>query len=345
MNNHFKCPITGQSVSIERIKPDFSTGQTLYYYPVDVNYKERIIVLCLKLYNQLRFEDNLVRMEISKVSGILAYEFLKSDFESLGGHILHWDCDEFINKPQHIVLKSIIPKLLMSNKYPKNRKQKADNILKYLYDSQGQEGGKIQLFNDISIWGNLFMKNYNELLFYVEELERKKLVLYDTELHCVRLTFEGLDTIENIIETSRSNQDEFFEPQYDIGLSFAGEERSYVEQVADELTKIGIKVFYDNYETFDLWGKDLYQHLNDVYRNKCKYCIIFISKNYAKKLWTRHELKAAQAKAFTENEEYILPIRFDETELPGINPQTGYLIFKDYTPYQIAEMASKKLNK
>ncbi|MEP6597504.1 MAG: TIR domain-containing protein [Ginsengibacter sp.] len=80
-------------------------------------------------------------------------------------------------------------------------------------------------------------------------------------------------------------------------------------------------------------------------RNKCKFCIIFISENYAKKVWTRHELKAAQAKAFTENEEYILPVKFDETELPGINPQIGYLDFKKFTPAQIANLAAEKLRK
>lgn len=45
---------------------------------------------------------------------------------------------------------------------------------------------------------------------------------------------------------------------YDVVLSFAGEDREYVEECADILTALGIKVFYDSYEQDVLWGKDLY---------------------------------------------------------------------------------------
>ena len=41
-----------------------------------------------------------------------------------------------------------------------------------------------------------------------------------------------------------------------------------------------------------LWGKDLYQHLFDVYSSKSKYCVVFISNHYVPKLWAQHELKA-----------------------------------------------------
>lgn len=47
---------------------------------------------------------------------------------------------------------------------------------------------------------------------------------------------------------------------YDVTLSFAGEDRAYVEKVAAALYSLGIRVFYDRYEQVDLWGKDLYTH-------------------------------------------------------------------------------------
>lgn len=116
--------------------------------------------------------------------------------------------------------------------------------------------------------------------------------------------------------------------EYDIALSFAGEQRGQVEKVAECLRSSGVRVFYDAYEKSDLWGKDLYQHLSDVYQKKAQYCIIFASKDYALKAWTSHELKSAQARAFSEKgNEYILPVRFDSTEIPGILPTVGYLSF------------------
>jgi hypothetical protein len=132
--------------------------------------------------------------------------------------------------------------------------------------------------------------------------------------------------------------------KFDIALSFAGEDRNYVEQVAKKLKELGVEVFYDEYEQSNLWGKDLYQHLNDVYKNSCQYCIIFISAHYAKKLWTKHELHSAQARAFKENKEYILPARFDDTELPGINETVGYIDCLNTSPEDLAILASKKIN-
>ena len=72
--------------------------------------------------------------------------------------------------------------------------------------------------------------------------------------------------------------------------------------------------------------------------------IIFISKHYAEKLWTKHEFKNAQSKAFEENREYILPVRFDDTELPGLLPTVGYLDCKKLTPDELAEKVYHKLS-
>jgi uncharacterized protein (UPF0335 family) len=134
-----------------------------------------------------------------------------------------------------------------------------------------------------------------------------------------------------------------FNKEYDVVLSFAGEDRKYVERTASFLRKSGVKVFYDVYEDVNLWGKDLYQHLDDVYQNKGKYAIIFISEAYSKKLWTNHELKSAQVRAFTESEEYILPARFDDTEIPGIRKTNAYVNLKELTPIQFAKKIIKKL--
>jgi hypothetical protein len=90
---------------------------------------------------------------------------------------------------------------------------------------------------------------------------------------------------------------------YDVALSFAGEDRHYVHQVAEAIVAKGVEVFYDKFEEADLWGKDLYSHLSDIYNGKARFTIMFVSEAYASKLWTNHERKAAQAKAFTQNSE------------------------------------------
>ena len=132
-------------------------------------------------------------------------------------------------------------------------------------------------------------------------------------------------------------------PDYDVALSFAGEDREYVAEVANILHQFGVKVFYDKYEEADLWGKDLYTHLDDVYRNRSRYCVIFISRHYKSKLWTNHERESAQARAFQERREYILPVRCDETDIPGMRSTTAYINLKDRSPADLAYLIIRKL--
>lgn len=135
------------------------------------------------------------------------------------------------------------------------------------------------------------------------------------------------------------------EYKYDVALSFAGEDREYVEKVADILTQNNVKVFYDKFEEVDLWGKDLGIHFDYVYRKAAKYCVPFISKNYKEKIWTNHEIKTSISRAIQSNEEYILPARFDDTEIEGIRPTIGYLNLKKYSPEQFSVLLLKKLQK
>ena len=133
--------------------------------------------------------------------------------------------------------------------------------------------------------------------------------------------------------------------EYDVALSFAGEDRAYIEKVAEYLKGKDIKVFYDKYEITILWGKDLYNHLDEVYQKKARYCVMFLSCHYAEKLWTNHEMKSAQARAFTEKGEYILPARFDDTEIPGILPTIGYIDLPSLEPEEFCKLIIEKLKK
>ena len=109
--------------------------------------------------------------------------------------------------------------------------------------------------------------------------------------------------------------------KYDIALSFAGEQRAYVEELALYLKKNNISVFYDYFEQVNLWGKDLTEKLEQIYANEARYCVIFISEEYAKKGWTCHERAAAAQRMLecrTKSIDYILPVKFDETKIPAI---------------------------
>ena len=132
--------------------------------------------------------------------------------------------------------------------------------------------------------------------------------------------------------------------EFDVALSFAGEQRKYVDEVVACLQAKGVNVFYDKNE--DLWGKDLYQHLDDVFQNKARFAIVFVSKEYASKLWPSHELKSIQARElFKQKEDYLLPVRFDDTNVPGIRHTIVYEDARLLSPQELCQKILKKLNK
>jgi hypothetical protein len=130
---------------------------------------------------------------------------------------------------------------------------------------------------------------------------------------------------------------------YDVVLSFAGEDRDNAEKLASLLKKDHFSVFYDKYEEHDLWGKNLYDHLSQIYSKAGRYCVMFLSKDYARKQWPTIERQSAQERAFKEHREYILPIRVDDTKIPGILDTTGYLDLREKSIQEICTILKMKL--
>jgi WD40 repeat protein/SpoVK/Ycf46/Vps4 family AAA+-type ATPase len=159
---------------------------------------------------------------------------------------------------------------------------------------------------------------------------------------------EYIDSNDFIVKDAHNKMENNLEEdkmkKYQVTLSFAGEDRKYAESLATILTSKGISIFYDEYNQAELWGKDLFQHFQKIYRDESEFCVIFISKYYADKLWTKHELKQAQARAFQESEEYILPLILDDTAIPGINKTTAHLDLRKIDISKVAELLLQKLS-
>jgi hypothetical protein len=132
---------------------------------------------------------------------------------------------------------------------------------------------------------------------------------------------------------------------YDVALSFAGENRAYVEDVATRLRAAGASVFYDKFETASLWGKNLIDHLAEIYQHKSKYVVMFISEHYVQKAWPEHERQHAQARALVAREEYILPARFDDTDVPGMTTTVAYVDLRTITSAEFVALILAKLGK
>lgn len=135
--------------------------------------------------------------------------------------------------------------------------------------------------------------------------------------------------------------------EYEVALSFAGEQRDYVKKVSEELTKLNVRHFYDYNEQVNLWGKNLTQYLDRVYYEKAMYFVPFISEEYIKKMWTNLEVKSALERNMNESrpdfQQYILPVRFDDTRVSGIVGSIAYIDARKTKPQEVAQMIFEKV--
>lgn len=155
------------------------------------------------------------------------------------------------------------------------------------------------------------------------------------------ITDKGIEAFENQPKIHLNiNNDEFC----DIAISFAGEDRGIAEEIAQKLNDNGIDVFYDNYEKGKFRGANLYNHLNEVYYEKAKYCLMVISENYKRKLWYRNDRKSDQERAFKENQEYILPLKLDDVSIPGVDDTIGYIDWNKTSSDEIVEILTEKVS-
>lgn len=236
--------------------------------------------------------------------------------------------------------------------------KKEQLILKYVARKSEHRGANVRLVpgDDYPVG---YCKNRDEFIFYVEDLCQEELLTMRTDeqpiVMEVVLTTKGWqsaqtdempnDDQQQITEskTMTSNADEDYE--YDVALSFAGEHRAIAEEMFNLLKSGGANVFYDYDHMAELWGTNGYDQFSDVYQNKARYCIMLISKEYAEKAWPNLERKNAQARAFEQRTEYILPVRIDDTPIPGLPSTTICLDLREQTVEDIVQITLEKLGK
>jgi hypothetical protein len=133
--------------------------------------------------------------------------------------------------------------------------------------------------------------------------------------------------------------------QYDLAVSFAGEQRDYVERAVAACKGLGLRVFYDRDKNNEWWGNNFIREQRSVYSSQTRFFVPFISNEYWSKPIPMDEFSAAMMTAVKQGDGYILPILMDDTEIPRdlIHPHIHYLRARDYTPEQLAEQLVQRV--
>ena len=133
--------------------------------------------------------------------------------------------------------------------------------------------------------------------------------------------------------------------QFDVALSFSGADRQLVEPVAKHLLESNLRVFYDRYHQDELWGQNLSDKLENIYAEDCSYCVMFISKNYIANdsTYTRDERRTIAKRALSQKAAYLLPVRLDDSNIPGLPEDIAFITMQNTTPNELAKMIVKKV--
>lgn len=194
---------------------------------------------------------------------------------------------------------------------------------------------------------NSFYRSMNTLAAVIEEHGLSDILIYDNGTLTIddpvfRFYLDHLDfsRVKAQVNVRRLGY------EYDVAVSFAGEDRPTVETLVRALTNAGLEVFYDFDEQAMLWGKNLRAELGRVYGEDAQFMIVCLSDDYPEKDWTNFEFEIGKAAAGKRTEDYLLPlvIGANKPSIIGLPSTVGHLTLKDRTADEVADLVVQKIH-
>ena len=131
--------------------------------------------------------------------------------------------------------------------------------------------------------------------------------------------------------------------RFAIGLSFPGEKREIVEEIATSLAAHceRERILYDKFHEAEFAQPDLDVYLPNLYRTQCELIVLFLCAEYATKRWCKLEWRYIRQLIATTEQHRIMLLSFDNIgAVPeiGILDGDGYAFIGKRTPQQIAAL-------
>lgn len=128
--------------------------------------------------------------------------------------------------------------------------------------------------------------------------------------------------------------------RFKIALSFPGEYRDFVEPVAARLAdRVGRdRVLYDKYYEAEFARPDLDTYLQRLYHDESELIAVFLCADYERKDWCGLEWRAIRDLIKKRQASTVMPLRFDDTAIPGLFSTDGYVWIGGRSPQEIADL-------
>lgn len=135
------------------------------------------------------------------------------------------------------------------------------------------------------------------------------------------------------------------EMQFKVALSFAGEQRAYVAEVANELKRrLGPNaVFYDKDFTAQLARPNLDTLLQRIYLKNSELVVVFLGQDYEQKQWCGLEWRAVRTIIKNKNDAAVMLMRFDRADVSGTFEIDGFVDLEEFEPIQTARLIVERV--
>jgi TIR domain len=133
-------------------------------------------------------------------------------------------------------------------------------------------------------------------------------------------------------------------PRFRVALSYAGEQRPFVSQVAERLAAVlgRDRVFYDEFYAAGMARPDSDLYLQQAYRDSGLF-VAFLSADYVRKDWTGLEWRVVRDLIKKKSSDQVMLFKFDDTPVPGLLEIDHAYDVRGHTPAQIANLILERL--
>jgi hypothetical protein len=133
--------------------------------------------------------------------------------------------------------------------------------------------------------------------------------------------------------------------RFSVALSFPGEHRAFVEEIADALagTLTKEKVFYDRFHEAELSRPNLDTYLHAIYHDDCELVVVVLSKEYDEKQWCGLEFRAIRDLIKQRRDDEIMFVRVAEGDVKGVFGIDGYVDAQNRPAAEIAGLIRERL--
>lgn len=134
--------------------------------------------------------------------------------------------------------------------------------------------------------------------------------------------------------------------RFDVALSFPGEQRELVNQIAERLELLlgANTVFYDAFFPGELAQPDLDTLLRRIYGERAEVVVVVACADYQRKTWCGLEFRAIKQLIYEREHRKVMIIRTDDGAVDGVFPTDGYLDAAKFDVGDLAAMIARRVH-